>query len=132
MVGGHLVFGGVVRCVVDGGVSCCWLVVYVDLYFGGVSDNCQVKKVDSVVFVCWCEFQGRVYVVNVVQDYFWGFFFWCRILSICEPDGSKIHKRGNDTTQQGSTVQHQKTHRKYWNDLIIETEQAIRKLDVKM
>jgi hypothetical protein len=29
------VFGGVVGCVVDGGVSC-WLAVYVDLYFGGV------------------------------------------------------------------------------------------------
>jgi hypothetical protein len=41
----------------------------------GFSDNCQVEKVDSVMFVCGCEFQGGVYVVNVVHDYFWGYFF---------------------------------------------------------
>ena len=75
MVGGHLVFGGVVGSVVDGGVSCCWFVVYVDLYCGGVSDNCQVEKINSVVvLVCGCEFQGGVYAVNVVLDGFWGYF----------------------------------------------------------
>jgi hypothetical protein len=67
-------FGGVVRCVDDGGVSY-WLAIYVDLYFGGVFENRQVKEVDSViVFVCGCEFQGGVYAVNVVQDCFWRYF----------------------------------------------------------
>ena len=36
-------FGGVVGSVVDGGVSCCWFAVYVDLYCGGVSDTVEYQ-----------------------------------------------------------------------------------------
>jgi hypothetical protein len=46
------VFGGMVRCVVDGGVSCCWLAVNVNLYFGRVSEI--VSSRNLIVLFCLC------------------------------------------------------------------------------
>jgi hypothetical protein len=77
------VFGGVVGCVVDGGVGCCWFSVYVDFCFGGVFDNRQVKKIDNVVvFMYGCELQGGVYAVDVVRDCFWRYCLVSCIISM--------------------------------------------------